>query len=88
MIPGLLLTAWSWLRSSRVAQIGVMVGLALLAIFVYGRMQRGRGKREAYAKSVEKAYKRLEENREIHREIRDLPLAERAQRLRDLDARR
>lgn len=83
-ILGLGWTAWSWLRSSRIAQIALLIGVALLMLWLYGRGKKAEGAREAINAARDRAMERMERNREVHREIRDLPLSERARRLREL----
>lgn len=84
-ILGLAWTAWSWVRSSRAAQIAVLIGGVLLAIFLYGRGKKKEGAREAVREAERAAVDRMERGREVHREIECLPLSKRAERLRELD---
>lgn len=82
---GLAATAWSWVRSSRVAQIALLVGAVLVAILLYGRGKRKEGAAEAVREAEARAMQRMKRSRAVHREIRRLPLSERARRLRELD---
>ncbi len=82
---GLAWTAWSWVRSSRAAQIAMLIGGVLLAIFLYGRGKKREGAAEAVREAEARAVERMKRGREVHREIRRLPLSERARRLRELD---
>ena len=83
-ILGLVWTGWSAIRSSRIAQIALVVGLALLMLWLYGRGKKAEGAREAISAARDRAMERMQRNREVHREIRDLPLSDRARRLREL----
>lgn len=82
---GLAATAWSWVRSSRAAQIALLIVAVLIAIALYGRGKKREGAAEAVRKATEAAVKRMEKHRENHSKIRRLPLGERARRLRELD---
>ena len=88
MIFGVLTTAWSVLRSSRIAQGALVIGAVLLAILFYGRSKHKQGAADAMAKAVAAVAKRMERSREINAEISQLPLSDRARRLRELDAAR
>jgi len=85
MILGLLTTGWSLVRSSRLLQYGLMAAAAVVFIMLYSRSLKRQGAAEAMAKAVEKVVVRMERNREVHQEIKRLPLSDRARRLRDLD---
>ena len=85
---GLATTAWSAVRSSRVLQYALIAGAILLAILIYGRGKKKQGAAEAVARATERVVKRMERNREIHRNIQGWPLNHRARKLRELDAAR
>ena len=85
---GLLTTGWSLVRSSRILQYALIAGAVVLGILLYGRGKKKQGAAQAIAHAIEKVVKRMERSREIHAEIRRLPLTDRARRLRDLDAAR
>ncbi len=82
---GILFTGWSWFRSSRIAQYALAAGALLLIVYLWGRSKRNEGHAEAVALAIAGVAERMEHRREIHREIRTLPLADRADRLRQLD---
>ncbi len=83
---GLATTGWSAVRSSRLLQYALIAGAILLAILIYGRSKKKQGAAEAVARATKLVVKRMERNREIHSEVRRLPLSDRARKLRDLDA--
>ena len=85
---GLLTTGWSLVRSSKILQYALIAGAVVLGILLYGRGKKKQGAAHAIAHAIEKVVKRMERSREIHAEIRRLPLSDRARRLRDLDAAR
>lgn len=88
MIPGLILTAWSWLRSSRMAMYAAIAAALLTGILLWRRGLLKEGAAQAVARAAAAAAKRMERNREIHRDIQTWPLDKRAKRLRKLNARR
>jgi hypothetical protein len=88
MIIGLLTTAFSFVRGSKIAMYGLMAAGAALAFYIFVRSQRRAGAAEAILKAAQAAAERMERSRAIHQEIKRLPLADRASRLRRLDASR
>jgi hypothetical protein len=85
---GVALTWWSAVRSSKWAMYATVVAVAVLAVWYYLAARDKRVAAEVIARGVKAATKRMERNREIHRDIQTWPLDKRAQRLRDLSARR
>ncbi len=85
---GIVFTLWSTIRSSRIAQGILLIGIVLGVIFFYGFMKEKKGFAKAMTLSIKAANKRMERNREIHREIKQLPLSVRADRLRELNTTR
>jgi type II secretory pathway pseudopilin PulG len=67
---------------------GLLAAAAAFAFFMFVRSQRRQGAAEAIMKAAAAAADRMERSREIHAEIKRLPLSDRAGRLRQLDARR
>lgn len=81
---GLAGTAWSAVRSSRVVQYA-LIALAVLGAILWLRASARRaGREQAVAEAMQGVIERMERNRETHREIKRLPLSERARRLREL----
>lgn len=84
---GLLITAWSWLRSSKIAMYVVLAGILIAAVLLWRRGLIKEGEGRALQRAAEAAAKRMERNREIHRDLQTWPLDKRAERLRKLNAR-
>ena len=83
---GFVLTAWSAVRSSRLLQYALIAVVMAGLVFWYLTARDKRVVAEVMARATAAIVKRMERNREIHREIKRLPLGERANRLRKLNS--
>jgi len=88
---GLIFTLLSFVKSSKIVMYGmiavVVVGGIMIAISRYGKSREAGGVIKVVTKMAEKIIENNERSREIHAEIKRLPMSERAARLRNTDRR-
>ena len=83
---GLFGTVKTAIMGSRVLQYALMAAVAVAMVFYYLHKRDARVVAEVMARANAAVAKRVERSREIRRDIKRLPLSERAERLRKLDA--
>jgi len=86
---GLAWTLFSAVRSSKVLMYGLaalaFAGVALLALSRFGARREKEGAMKVAAAAAGAVIKNMERYREIHSEVKRLPLSDRAARLRGSD---
>lgn len=91
MITGLVMTAFSFIRSSKIAMYGMVIGAVviglLLALTSYGARREAGGATKVVTAMTKKVIENNKLARKKHAEIKRLPMSERAARLRRTDRR-